>query len=157
MNAWPDDHNQYLKGNYANSLFFAPVSSALDENSSQNTWAGRFRNSNASEVVLQSQIILCNPSVTSLFVVELFNENSWWNTSEHRYCLLLIKLPLIAPANSQAQCQTLEQSLNKLCSGAHCGLYYIIGTFLHLVRLLFIFIALFPRLQLLQAHFMSSH
>ena len=28
MNAGPDDHYQYLKGNYVNSLFFAPVSSA---------------------------------------------------------------------------------------------------------------------------------
>ena len=28
MNAGPWDHNQYLKGNYVNSLFFAPVSSA---------------------------------------------------------------------------------------------------------------------------------
>ena len=28
MNAGPYDHNQYLKGNYFNSLFFAPVSSA---------------------------------------------------------------------------------------------------------------------------------
>ena len=28
MNAGPYDHYQYLKGNYANSLFFAPVSSA---------------------------------------------------------------------------------------------------------------------------------
>ena len=28
MNAGPYDHNQYLKGNYVNSLFFVPVSSA---------------------------------------------------------------------------------------------------------------------------------
>ena len=28
MNAGSYDHNQYLKGNYVNSLFFAPVSSA---------------------------------------------------------------------------------------------------------------------------------
>ena len=28
MNAGPYDHYQYLKGNYANSLFFAPVYSA---------------------------------------------------------------------------------------------------------------------------------
>ena len=28
MNAGPYAHNQYLKGNYVNSLFFAPVSSA---------------------------------------------------------------------------------------------------------------------------------
>ena len=28
MNAGPYDHNQYLKGNYVNSLSFAPVSSA---------------------------------------------------------------------------------------------------------------------------------
>ena len=28
MNAGPNDHYQYLKGNYVNSLFFAPVSSA---------------------------------------------------------------------------------------------------------------------------------
>ena len=28
MNAGPYDHYQYVKGNYANSLFFAPVSSA---------------------------------------------------------------------------------------------------------------------------------
>ena len=28
MNAGPNDHYQYLKGNYANSLFFAPVCSA---------------------------------------------------------------------------------------------------------------------------------
>ena len=32
MNAVPYDHDKYLKGNYANSLFFAPVSSAdVDE------------------------------------------------------------------------------------------------------------------------------
>ena len=28
MNAGPNDHYQYLKGNYVNSLFFAPVSTA---------------------------------------------------------------------------------------------------------------------------------
>ena len=28
MNAGPNDHYQYLKCNYVNSLFFAPVSSA---------------------------------------------------------------------------------------------------------------------------------
>ena len=28
MNAGPNDHYQYLKGNYINSLFFSPVSSA---------------------------------------------------------------------------------------------------------------------------------
>ena len=28
MNAGPYDHYQYLKGNYVNSLFFAPASSA---------------------------------------------------------------------------------------------------------------------------------
>ena len=28
MNARPYDHYQYMKGNYVNSLFFAPVSSA---------------------------------------------------------------------------------------------------------------------------------
>ena len=28
MNAEPNDHYQYLKGSYVNSLFFAPVSSA---------------------------------------------------------------------------------------------------------------------------------
>ena len=31
MTAGPYDHYQYLKGNYANSLFFVPVSSADDE------------------------------------------------------------------------------------------------------------------------------